>query len=113
MVHLYSAFNPKRFTIVHYIHPFTHRWRRKPCKAPTYSPGAIRGSESCPRTLRHQLRGSPDLNWEPFGIYTLRALTPVSLPLSYAAPHNALYLLLSCVLDHASRILYFTIRKLH
>ena len=29
-----------------YIHPFTHtfihRWRRKPCKAPTCSPGATR-----------------------------------------------------------------------
>ena len=34
--HSYKWFIQRRFTErVHYIYPFTHRWRRKPCKTPT------------------------------------------------------------------------------
>ena len=39
------------YTFTH-SHTFIQRWWRKPCKAPTCSPGAIRGSAaSCSRTL--------------------------------------------------------------
>ena len=50
-----------------FTHTFIYRWRRKPYKAPTCSPGAARGSESCSRTLRQQLIGAPDQTGNPSG----------------------------------------------
>ena len=66
---LYSAFfipsgHPKRFTILPHIHPFihtfTHRRRRQPCKATVSSSGAVRVRRLAHGHLDIQLGGAGD-----------------------------------------------------
>ena len=40
------------------IHAFVYWWRWLPCKLPTSTSGAVWGSASCPRTLRHADQGN-------------------------------------------------------
>ena len=42
-----------------YIHSFIHWWWWLPCKVPTRTSGAVWGSVSWPRTLRHADQGNP------------------------------------------------------
>ena len=72
---------------MHYIHPFTHtfihRGRRKPCKAPTYSPGAL-GVQSLAQGLFDTTSGGTrDRTGNPSG--TLHVLMTATPPLSHAA----------------------------
>ena len=57
----YIALLSKALYNVLLIHPFIHRWQRKPCKAPTCPPGAVRDSLSCSRTLRHLAQEEPGI----------------------------------------------------
>ena len=59
-------------------------WQRPPCKVPT-APGAIWGSVSCSRTLRHVAQLSPELGFEPA---TFRSLANLLYPLSYSRPDS-------------------------
>ena len=71
-LHLYSAFIQSALQWP-LIHPFTHQWRQLPCKVLACSLGAIWGSVSCPRTLRHVDRRSRESNRRPFDHWTTRS----------------------------------------
>ena len=51
-----------------------HWWQRLPCKVPTAPPGAIWGSVSCSRTLRHAAQLSLELEFEPVTFWSVADL---------------------------------------
>ena len=81
-LHFYSAFPSAQSALQWFIHSYIGKWSGEhstPASSPPHSHTnggkltptepleAMQGSVSCPRTLRHQLWGSPGSNWVPSG----------------------------------------------